>query len=226
MSNMFLNSQADEYLMGLRFSGSESKEYEEAHLKWDNPVDYSIFLEKDSNYFKLLKDTEVIDSNYIYNGSSIWAKGITNINIIKLGNPLNKILDSPGYGDEFIGDSLTEERYKEANQYFTTKVKDIMSLLEESNFKDIKSVNMYKGTTFIKEGEDILEYSFIVPIAFISFYYRNRVLSCFLYKNGLIFIIEYGYGKNGENSIDTENLIKILSEKLKVIFYNEQVNNS
>ncbi len=137
MSNMFLNSQADEYLMGLRFSGSESKEYEEAHLKWDNPVDYSIFLEKDSNYFKLLKDTEVIDSNYIYNGSSIWAKGITNINIIKLGNPFNKILDSPGYGDEFIGDSLTEERYKEANQYFTTKVKELMSLLEESNFKDI-----------------------------------------------------------------------------------------
>ena len=226
MSNTFLNSQADEYLMGLRFSGVESKDYEEAHLKWDNPVDYSIFLEKDSNYFRVLKDTELIDSNYTYNGSSLWVKGITNFNIIKLDNPLNEILYSPGYGDEFIGDSLTEESYKEANQYFTSKIKELLSLLEESNFKDIKSVNMYKGTTFIKEGEDILEYSFIVPIAFISFYYRNRVLSCFLYKNGLIFIIEYGYGKNEENSKDTEKLIDILNEKLKVIFYNEKINNS
>ncbi len=115
------------------------------------------------------------------------------------------------------------KNYKAIEDELYTLVLDNVTLTQI----DISAVfNMYKGTTFIKEGEDILEYSFIVPIAFISFYYKNRVLSCFLYKNGLILIIEYGYGKNEENSIDTENLIKILSEKLKVIFYNEQINNS
>lgn len=225
MSRVFQNLEADNLLQSVEFSGSEQDSYEDTLLKWDTPVDYSIYLMEGLTSFKLLKDGDAVEDNLTYTGSSYWVKNISSMNFFKLDTPFNTIFNSPGYGDEFIGNAEDENKYTTANQYTLNIIKRVLSLLEDSGYKDIKGVIMYKGNTYIEENNILKECSFIVPLFYVSLYYKGRVISSFFYKNGLVFTVEYNYGKNDGNTEELDNLVKDLNEKIKYVF-NEQTDNS
>lgn len=228
MPRVFQNLEADTLLESVKFSGSEQDSYEDTLLKWDTPVDYSMYLMKGLSSFKLLKDGNAIEDTFIYTGSSCWVKDISSINFFKLNTPYNPILNSPGYGDEYIGSAEDENKYITANQYTLNMIKKVFSQLEDLGYKDIKSVIMYNGNTYIKEDNIIEEYSFIVPLFYVSIYYKGGVISSFFYKNGLVFIVEYNYGKNDKNTEELDNLVKDLNQKMKNVFdeQTEQTHNS
>lgn len=221
METILYNSDADNFLSNFVFSGSEPDSYDDITLKWDTPSSYNMYLVDGFNYFKILESSKPIDDNYILLGSSCWIKSVKSINFFKLNELSDSIVNAPGYGDEFLGNPSTEELFKSASHYFISKSHQLISKLNEVGFNDIKSVNMYKGITYIVENDKQLEYSFIIPVSFISMYYNGRVISCFIYKNGLTFIIEHSYNESGsDNNID--DLLKSLNENLKYIF-NESI---